>query len=51
MEVSDKLHVCGLYPRGNSPGYLSYRRLGGSQGRSESYGEEKYFLPLLGIEP
>jgi hypothetical protein len=46
MEVSGKLHVFGLYPRGKSP-----RRLGGPQGRSEHYGEEKNFLPLLGIEP
>jgi hypothetical protein len=38
-----------LYPRGKSPRYKLYRRLGGPQSRSGHYREEK-ILPLLGIE-
>jgi hypothetical protein len=34
-----------LYPRGKSPWYTLYRRLGGPQSQSGSYGEEKHFLP------
>jgi hypothetical protein len=39
-----------LYSRGNIPLCLLYMMLGGSQGRSERYGDEKNVLPLPGIE-
>jgi hypothetical protein len=39
-----------LYPQGKSPTYPLYRRLGGTQSRSERNGEEKNSHPLLGFE-
>jgi hypothetical protein len=39
-----------FYPRGNTPRYPLYRRLGRPQSRSGCYGEYKNLLPLPGIE-
>jgi hypothetical protein len=41
----------GVYERRKSSVYPLYRRLGRPQSRSARYGEEKYFLFPLGIEP
>jgi hypothetical protein len=42
MEVSGQLHALGSFtPKGNSPWYPLYRRLGGLQSRSGCGGEEK----------
>jgi hypothetical protein len=40
-----------LYPRGKSPRYELYRRLGGPQSRSGSYEVEKNILALPENEP
>jgi hypothetical protein len=40
-----------LYPQGKIPHYPLNRRLGGPQSRSGHCWEERYLLPLLGIEP
>jgi len=40
-----------IYPRVKSPWYSSDRRLGGLQGLSGHFREEKNILPLLGIKP
>jgi hypothetical protein len=49
MEVSGQLHTPATYPLGKSPRHPFYRRLGGSQSRSERWGEEKDLLLLLEI--
>ena len=36
---------------GKEPRYLPNRRLLGHQGRSKSFGEEKYLQPLAGLNP
>jgi hypothetical protein len=40
-----------FYLQGMGPWYSLYKRLGGPQSQSRRSGEEKEFLPLLGIEP
>jgi hypothetical protein len=50
--VSGQHHApAALYPRGKSPRYPLYRRLGGPQTRSGRRGYRKNPLPLWGIEP
>jgi hypothetical protein len=39
-----------LYPRGKSPPYPSHRRLGGTQGWSIRFAEDKNLLPLPEME-
>jgi len=40
-----------LYSRGENPWYPLERRLGGTQSRSGSCGEEENSQPLPGLEP
>jgi hypothetical protein len=49
MEVSDELHASAALPRGKSPQYPLYRRLGGPQSRSGRLEEEK-ILDTTGLE-
>jgi hypothetical protein len=45
MVISGQIHAPAALPRGKSPLYPLYRRLGGPQSRSGRYGEVKNLVP------
>jgi hypothetical protein len=51
MEMSGQLHAPTALPPVKQPWYPFNRRLGGSQSRSGSSGEEKNSQPVAGLEP